>query len=379
MKHPFASYRKLFPILEHAVQLSSCSQSALSKPVRAAALDYLESWETRGADWGYWMQCVDEARAEFARLINAQLEDIAVLGSVSDAASAVASALQFQAHRRQIVTTSLDFPSVCHVWLAQEQRNAQVRFVEAIPGNPDAAGHVIAHLSDDTVLLSVSHACYYDGQITDITATGKAARRMGAIQFVDAYQSAGSVAIDVKAQQVDLLATGVQKYLLGTPGVAFLYVSPQLAERLQPTVTGWFGRTQPFAFNPRLLDFAQGGQRFNTGTPPMMAANMARAALGMVNEIGVEAIEPWLQHLSQVAIEEAERLGLKVVSPTRVASKGATTAIRVANAADMERRMAEEGYIVSARNDVIRVAPHFYNNVDEIVGALSTLARLQHS
>src|SRR5690606_31070668 len=102
MNHPFTSYRRLFPILQRAAQLSSCSQSALSRPVRDAALDYLESWETRGADWGYWMQRVDAARAEFAKLINARMQDVAILGSVSDTASAIASALQFTEPRRDI-------------------------------------------------------------------------------------------------------------------------------------------------------------------------------------------------------------------------------------------------------------------------------------
>src|SRR5690606_30944704 len=181
------------------------------------------------------------------------------------------------------------------------------------------------------------------------------------------------------AQDIDMLATGAQKYLLGTPGVAFLYVSPRLAQRLTPSVTGWFGRVNPFAFDPRLLDYAEGGQRFNTGTPPMMAASMAVAALGLVNEVGVEPIEQWLRHLSQVAIDEASRLGLVVVSPRQADAKGANTAIRVPDASGFERRLAQEGYVVSARNDVIRVAPHFYNTEDEVVGALRTLARLMQA
>lgn len=379
MSHPFASYRKLFPILESAVQLSSCSQSALSLPVRNAALDYLKSWETRGADWGYWMERVEAARAGFARLINATPGDVAQLSCVSDAASAVASALQFSPGRNRIITTTLDFPSVCHVWLAQERRGAQVKFVNAIPGNTEAGQLVALHVDGQTALVSVSHACFYDGQLTDITVTGDAARRVGALQFVDAYQSAGAIDIDVQAQRVDLLATGMQKYLLGTPGVTFLYVAPALAARLEPTVTGWFGRTEPFAFDPRKLDFAAGAQRFNTGTPPMLAASMAEAALGLLNEIGVQPIEAWLRRLSEVALEEAGRLGLTVVSPTDVDAKGPTTAIRVRDAGAVERSMAREGFVVSARNDVIRVAPHFYNTEDDVVRALRTLARLMHT
>jgi len=376
MKHPFSSYRKLFPILERTAQLSSCSQSALSLPVKQAIEDYLAVWTQRGADWGYWMAQVDAARAEFARMIHAAPQDIAVLGSVSDAASAVASALRFEGERREIVTTPLDFPSLCHVWLAQQPRGARVRFVEAQAGASDSTQRIAGALDARTALVSVSQAGYYDGQLVDIAATGRAARDQGALQFVDAYQSAGAVAIDVRAQAVDLLAAGAQKYLLGIPGIAFLYVRPELASRLTPTVTGWFGRVNPFAFDPRTLDFADGAARFNTGTPPMLCASAARASIGLLNEIGVAAIEDYLAQLSAVAIEEAGRLGLEVASPTAPGAKGANTAIRVPGAAQLEEKMFEAGYVVSARNDVIRIAPHFYNTADEVVGALRALARL---
>jgi selenocysteine lyase/cysteine desulfurase len=371
MKHPFSSYRKLFPILEQTVQLSSCSQSALSLPVRRAIDEYLEVWLKRGADWGYWMEQVALARAEFARMIHAEADDIAVLGSVSDAASSVASALHFEADRREIVTTTLDFPSICHVWLAQAPRGAQVRFVQAEAGRTDLTERIAGAIDDRTALVSVSHACFYDGQRVDIAATGREARKHGALQFVDAYQSAGAIAIDVRAQEVDMLAAGAQKYLLGIPGIAFLYVRPALAQRLTPTVTGWFGRVNPFAFDPAGLDFAAGAARFNTGTPPMMCASVA-----LLNEIGVPAIEDYLGQLSAVALEEAARLGLTVASPLDPAAKGANTAIRVPDAAQVEARMLEAGYVVSARNDVIRIAPHFYNTAEDVTGALRALAGL---
>ncbi|MDM0076307.1 aminotransferase class V-fold PLP-dependent enzyme [Variovorax sp. J2P1-59] len=376
MNHPFSSYRKLFPILDNAIQLSSCSQSALSLPVRQAIDDYLDIWVRRGADWGYWMEQVALARVEFARMIHADVDDIAVLGSVSDAASSIASALRFDADRRSIVTTTLDFPSICHVWLAQQPRGAQVRLVEAEAGSTGTTDRVVGAIDTQTALVSVSHACFYDGQITDIAATGRAARECGAIQFVDAYQSAGSIAIDVRQQSVDILASGAQKYLLGIPGIAFLYVRPELARRLTPTVTGWFGRVNPFEFNPANLDFAAGATRFNTGTPPMMCASVARASMSLLNEIGIPAIEAYLTQLSAVAIEEAARLGLSVASPTTPSAKGANTAIRIPNAAQVEAQMLQAGYVVSARNDVIRVAPHFYNTADDVVGALRELARL---
>ncbi len=378
MTHPFTSYRKLFPILAETAQLSSCSQSALSLPVRQAIDDYLAVWQQRGADWGYWMEQVALACAEFARMIHADAEDIAVLGSVSDAASSIASSLRFDAGRPEVVTTTLDFPSLCHVWLAQQPRGAKIRFVEAQAGSTGTSAQIARAVNAQTALVSVSHACFYDGQLVDIATTGQAARENGALQFVDAYQSAGAVAIDVGAQQIDILAAGAQKYLLGIPGIAFLYVRRELARQLTPAVTGWFGRVNPFAFSPTQLDFADSAARFNTGTPPMMCAAVARASMALLNEIGVPEIQAYLAGLSAVALEEAARLGLEVASPADPAAKGSNTAIRVPGAAQLEARMLQAGYVVSARNDVIRIAPHFYNTADEVVGALRALHRLTH-
>jgi selenocysteine lyase/cysteine desulfurase len=108
----------------------------------------------------------------------------------------------------------------------------------------------------------------------------------------------------------------------------------------------------------------------------MVCASAARASMALLNEIGIPAIEDWLGHLSAVAIEEAKRLHLEVASSAIPGAKGANTAIRIANAADIEGRMRESGYVVSARNDVIRVAPHFYNHADDVIGCLRELARL---
>jgi selenocysteine lyase/cysteine desulfurase len=109
----------------------------------------------------------------------------------------------------------------------------------------------------------------------------------------------------------------------------------------------------------------------------MMCASVARASMQLINEIGVPAIEAYLAQLSEVALEEAARLGLPVASPADIAAKGANTAIRVpGDAAQVEARMLEAGYVVSARNDVIRIAPHFYNTAEDVTGALRTLARL---
>ncbi|MEO6626316.1 MAG: aminotransferase class V-fold PLP-dependent enzyme [Burkholderiaceae bacterium] len=377
MSHfPFETQRSQFPILAHKAQLSSCSQSALSIPVTDAIARYMASWSEKGMDWGGWASVLDQAKAEFGRLINADAADIAVMSCVSDLASSVGNCLQFDGERDGIVLGEIDFPSLGHVWLAQQARGAQVQFAQ-----PDAEGEIALEdyarlINDRTRLVSVSHVSYSNGFRQDIAAIGALAHAQEALFFVDAYQSVGAMAIDVVRDGVDILVCGGQKYLLGCPGIAFMYVRRDIAQQLRPANTGWFGRVNPFAFDIRLLDYADGARRFDTGTPPYVNAAAAGAGMELLNRVGIARVEAHIENLSRVALDTAASLGLPIASPRDPRRKGSNTAIRVNDSAGVERKMAQAGFVVSARGPLIRVAPHFYNTEEEVAGAMGALARV---
>ncbi|MBT2733794.1 aminotransferase class V-fold PLP-dependent enzyme [Bacillus sp. ISL-7] len=375
MTFPFTKEREQFPILNKMTQLSSCSQSAMSIQVKAAINEYVDSWNNEGMDWIGWMNHVEQAKASFAQLINASPDEIAVLSSVSDSASSIASALSFTSKRNKIFTTEIDFPSIGHVWLAQQERGAQVQFIPS-ENNTVPLEHYEQFVDEQTIITSIPHVSYYNGFKQDLKKIASIVHQKGSYLFVDAYQSAGCVQIDVKEMDIDFLATGSQKYLLGIPGIAFLYVKKEIANELKPAVTGWFGRINPFDFNVKLLDYAEGARRFETGTPPMVNAYAADTGIKILLKIGVENIENYLRTLSHKAITHAKELGLKIASPENLDEKAANTAIFVGEATKFENQMKERGFIVSARNDVIRIAPHFYNTENEVIAAIDMLAEL---
>lgn len=374
MEFPFTAERGLFPILAHKAQLSSCSQSALADPVAQAMREYADSWRADGMDWNRWLTVVRQAKAEFASLIHADAADIAVLSSVSDIASSIGSALAFPAEKNGIVLGEIDFPSLGHVWLAQQRKGARVSYVSQDGGNCISLDAYRTAIDARTCLVSVSHVSYYNGFIQDIRSIAELARGQGALLFVDAYQSAGAMPIDVVRDGIDMLASGAQKFLLGCPGIAFVYIRRDLAQKMFPGNTGWFGRIDPFAFDIHTLDFAEGAARFETGTPPILNAFAASAGMRLLNSLDMAAVESYLRHLSEVALKEAGRLHLAVASPLDLRCKASNTAIYAKDAGIVERRMRDQGYIVSARNDVIRIAPHFYNTEHEVVAAIRALA-----
>lgn len=344
--------------------------------MEAAMKEYTDGWLTEGMDWTGWVHRVEMAKQSFATLINASSDEIAVLPSVSLAASAVASALQFTTRRNKVVTTEMDFPSIGHVWLAQQSRGAQIAFVPS-ENNEIPIEFYDRCVDEQTLIVSMSHAAYYNGLKQDLKQISSIAHDKGAQLFVDAYQSAGCVAIDVKEMDVDFLTAGAQKYLLGIPGIAFLYVKKELADELQPSITGWFGRIDPFSFDVKSLDYAEGTRRFDTGTPPMINAYAANAALELINQIGVNRIESYLNELSSFAVSYGQEKGLTIASPLDLKRKAANTAFHCPNASLIEMKMRERGVIVSARNDVIRIAPHFYNKKEEVAIAIDLLYELK--
>jgi selenocysteine lyase/cysteine desulfurase len=372
-----AEFRSHFPIFRDKVHLCSCSEGAASVQAMAAVDRFVESWRERGAPWDAWMEEVDRARLRFAELINARPHEVAVVPNASIGAYAVASALRFGPDRDGIVTSDLEFPSIAHVWLAQAERGAAVRHVRHEQGVIPVEAWQAA-IGPHTRLVSAFHASYANGARNDLAAIGKLARDQGAHFFVDAYQGVGVVPIDVRALEVDFLVAGTLKYLCGTPGMAFLYVREELAPTLVPSVTGWFARRQPFAFDPFTLDYAGDARRFQTGTPAIVAAFTANAGMALLAEVGVERIWPHVRELTASLTRRLQAEGFTLFSPADAAYRGPQVSAYVEDANAVGQQLAERGIIVSPRGQAIRMSFHYYNNHTDVARAadeLVTLAR----
>jgi selenocysteine lyase/cysteine desulfurase len=369
------AWRRRIPLLASCIPLNNCSQGPQADLTRGAADRYLESWNQTGMDWDAWMEEVRLAKAAFAALIGASPDEIAVFSSVSEATSAVASALDFTGRKRRVVASEMEFPTTGHVWLAQERRGARVSWVAMRNGMIEPSEYE-AFITDDTALVAACHGYYVNGFKQELGPIVARAHTTGARVFTDAYQALGALPVNVKETGVDFLASGCLKYLMGVPGIAFLYVRPELAESLEPTTTGWFGRVNPFAFDAKELDWSAGASRFDMGTPPIMNAYIARAGMEMISSIGVDKIRAWHEVLSQRLRDGGRERGLKQHGTSDIARKTANTAFVVNDSHAIEQQMRERGILPSARGPVIRLAPHFYNTIDDIDTALDLLTEL---
>jgi len=347
------------------VYVNSCSQGALSDAVRDSYAAYLRDWEEQGAPWEYWVEREEAARAAFAGLVGAEPDEVAVTGSLSAGVSALASGLRY-ARRSKIVTTELEFPTVGQIWHAQESRGARVVHVPL-----DEFEQAI---DEDTAVVSITHVSYRTGEMIDVKEVVRLAHERGALVLLDAYQSAGSVPLDVKKLGVDFLAAGTVKYLLGSAGLGFFYCRREVLEKAWPTATGWFADKDIFAMDIHDYSPATTARRFQAGTPPIPSIYAGIAGIELMESIGIEETREHVLALNERLIAGVDELRGTVVTPRKRKRHGALICVKSADVDALVTALGRFGVVTSSRDGNVRISPHAYNSVEDIDLVLEALA-----
>lgn len=373
--HPLARYRSEFPIFRDRIYLNTCSLGALGARSRRKVTEFLDVWQARGAAAWYdvWWAALDELRERYARLIGATAPEIALAPSVSVALTAVAESLDY-ARRPRVVVGALDFPTVVYQWLAKRREGVEVVVVESPDGITVPVDAIARAVDDRTALVATSHVYFTTGAIQDVAAVAAAAHARGALCLIDAYQSVGQLPVNAVGAGVDFLIAGGLKWLLGGPGIAFLYARAGLAPRLTPTVSGWFAHRDQFAFDPRALDLHDDARRFELGTPGLAAVWAQLGGLDYIDEIGVAAIRAATAGLTEDLVARAGAMGLRPKVAARAEDRSAIVMLPVPDPAAAVRDLAGAGIVADARPGHVRLSPFFYNTQDDHVAALERLA-----
>lgn len=367
-----AAIRSSFPILEEKTYLYNCSQGALSSDVEAGMAEYLRSWRSSTAPWDEWMGVYERLRATFARFINAEPDEIAIVNSASGGINPIASALSFET-RDTVVMSEFEFPTMGHIWLAQRARGARVRFLEGVGDTIPLEAYERA-VDERTLLVPITQLSFLNGFRFDVRAISKLAHERGALVFLDGYQDCGTRPIDVKELNVDFFVTGTLKYLLGPPGLAFLYVRRELIETLTPTITSWFSQRNVFGFDTQNLDLAPSARRFENGAPPIPSIYGALPAIELLSRIGLGNVEGQVARLARTFLDGVHALGIATKTPDT--SVGPLVVLRARNPAAALARLTERGVVVSTRKDGVRFAFHVYNDIADVHAALNVLEEI---
>lgn len=369
-------WRDEFPIFLRKTYLNTCSLAPLSRRVRAAQERFLDEWEALGASAWYelWMDALDALRGKAARILRAGKKEIALAPSVSVAPSAVASAIDYST-RSRVVLSDLDFPTLAYQWAVKPQ--VERRFVSSEDGIQVRPDRIEAAVDSRTAIVATSRVYYTSGAVQEVPQVAKAAHAHGALALIDGYQATGQLPTDVHAGDVDVLVTGGLKWLLGGTGIAFLYVREALVPQLRPTIAGWFGNADQFAFDAHAFRFHEDARRFELGTTANAAVYAASAGLDIVLEIGVDRLRRRTSELTTDIVERLSDSGYTLKSPALPEERAGIVAVQLRDPAKAVKALGARNFVVDYRHDRLRVSPYFYNMPEDnerFVDALRAVA-----
>jgi kynureninase len=372
-------YRAEFPILESTTYLISNSLGAMPRRVYDALKAYADTWATRGVRaWEeHWWMLASEVGDQIGALMNAPNQSVSTHQNVTTCQAVIASCFDFSGKRNKIVYSDMNFPSVMYFWEAQRLLGARVHMVRTDDGITVPTERLLEAIDESTLLVPVSHVIFRSSYINDAKAIIERAHKVGAYVVLDAFQSLGTVPIDVQELNADFCCGGVLKWLCGGPGVAYLYIRSDLGRKLEPKFTGWMAHQHPFDFEIGPIRYTDPPFRFMNGTPHVPALEAARPGLKIIAEVGIQRIREKSTQLTSRLIQMAIDRGWCVNTPLDPEKRGGTVSIDMPNSREVCHELLRRNVLVDWRPKAgVRMSPHFYNTNDELDYAVAAVEEI---
>jgi len=375
-------FRPEFPILERTTYMISNSLGAMPRGVYDSVRTYCDLWASRGVRaWeNEWWMMAREVGDAIGVLMNAAPGSVSLQLNVTSCQAVIASCFDFGGRRNKIVYSDMNFPSIMYFWEAQRSRGARVHMVRTDDGIHVPIERLLDAIDEETLLVPISHVVFRSSFIKDVKAITEKAHRVGARVVMDCFQSLGNVPVDVQALNVDFAVGGVLKWLCGGPGTSYLYVRPDLANKLEPKLTGWFAHENPFAFEIGANKYGEPPFRFMQGTSNVPGFYTAMPGLKIIREATVERIREKSKKMTARLIELADQRGWRVNAPRDPELRGGTVAIDMPNAKEVCQELLRRDVLVDYRPRAgVRFSPHFYNTMEEIDRAIASVDEILSS
>jgi selenocysteine lyase/cysteine desulfurase len=326
----------------------------------------------------------ERARAAAARLINSEADDVALISSVSYGVATAAKLLTIPRGTRVILIEN-DHSSPVLEWRARA--TVQGFDVETVsqPDDGDWTSAILAIIerrgAPPVALASMSSVHWSDGGLIDLDAVRAALRRQRAAFLVDATQSAGVLALDVKPLDPDFVIFPTYKWLLGPYGRAFIYIAKrhQGGNPLEQTAGG---RRDVRAENNVYfadLRYLADARRFDMGERDhFISMEMAAIGMEMLAEWGPSAVAARLKMLTDRIADGLLAIGVRAPDARFRAPHILSLAFREGLPAGLVEGLAQDGVHVASRLGRMRISPHVYNDeadADRFVAALTKRLR----
>jgi len=370
-----------FPTTKKYVYLNAASISLMPLPVLRKMNDFQEELGLRGTVWfdeKVETMALEDARSEAAKLIGADVDEIALMSSTTEALCAIAWSLDFK-RGDNVVTTDMEFPSVVYPWMRiGKEKGVEVRSARNKDGIVEVAD--LEKLVDDrTKVLAISHVEYASGLRFNLKELHQLTSEHGALLVVDAIQSLGVVPVNVKDEGVDILASGSYKWLLGPFGASILFMRRDIYEKLDPPFVGWRSTEEPFEFKPTKLTYAKTAKKFEYSASNYASMTALAESIKYLQRISIKKIYNYVLKLTGNLMQSLSNLReVRIITPREKERRAGIITVRFKKADYMEvaKKLGEKGVVVSPRFESVRMSPHVYNTEEDMSKASEELKKI---
>ena len=371
-----SAIRSLFP----AAQLYTYLNSAAVSPIPTTAIEAI-NWQLADVasngtlHFNDWVDTKNRARLLVSEMLNVRSEQVAFLRNTSDGFASIANGLTWSADDN-IVSFEREFPANFYAWRRiRDEFGVELRLCPERNGRIDL-DELISLIDSNTKVVAISAVQYASGYKADLESIGRAARAADALFCVDIIQGFGAMAFDLPAQFVDAACGASHKWLCAPEGCGILYLSDRARQRVKPTLVGWISVETPWDFEDRDQPFKSTALAWESGTGAASLFYGLEQSLKLLRDTGVENIERHLSHLSDHLCARLGGKNYEIVSSRAAGEKSAIVCIKHRDgtpASQIATELENDKIIVSPRGDRLRIAPHFYNNAEDIDNLIAAL------
>jgi selenocysteine lyase/cysteine desulfurase len=371
-------FRRQFPVTRSHAYLLSGALAPAALSVRAAAEAWLHAWSDDPVQiLGAFRAELEGLRAAFSELIGANADEIVVTDGTSRAA--ILAVRLLQDYPGDVLVDDTTYPSSIYPWLVAANR--PLRYVPSDHADEPARGLMEALAHRPAGVVAISHVAPFTGLRHNLERLAEVVHAQSALLFVDAAQSTGVMPIDVRRDGIDVLVTTAMKWLLGPPGIGFLYIRRELLDQAPRVEVGYFGArpAAPGEWPPtELPPLAEGGRKFEPGMPSLSGLAAASAGIGLIRAVGTERIQQRIEGLVSRCIDGLRERGLKVRTPELPNARAGVVAAEYPQASEVVSFLRErEVDIGTYQNGVFRVDPHAFCIDDDVDRLLDGLDRFE--
>jgi len=361
--------RSLFPAAGKYTYLNSAAVAPVPTVSAAAVAAQLKDVGENGSvNFSDWVKTKNRARDIAAEMLKVKPEQIAFMRNTSDGLATIANGLKWK-KGDNIVSFAKEFPANFYAWRRiRDEFGVELRLCPERNGRIDL-DEFVGLIDKNTKVAAISAVQYASGFRSRLERIGQAAREVDALFVVDIIQAFGAVSLDLPAQSVDAAAGAGHKWLCSPEGCGILYLSDRARERIVPTMVGWISVEDTWNFEETEQSFKPNALAWESGTGTASLFYGLEQSLKILHETGAENIEKYLEELTDYLCELLQGKNYETVSSRLRSEKSQIICVKHNGGLqpnEIAERLQKENIVVSPRNDRVRIAPHFFNNREDI-------------